>query len=60
LGEFFSRTEVAKELFNYARSLEHRAYARDFMSPGTLDASSQAVLGVLMDFFGIDRTSFLQ
>lgn len=59
LSEFFSRSENAKELFSLARSLEARAYATTFIPPGALEAQEQAVLGVLLDFLGIDRRSFL-
>jgi hypothetical protein len=60
LGEFFAKNENAKELFTLARNFESRAYSRIFSSPGKLDAHPQAVLGVLLDFFGIDRRRFLQ
>lgn len=59
LSEFFSRSENAKELFSLARSLEARAYATAFVPPGALEAQAQAVLGVLLDFLGIDRRTFL-
>jgi hypothetical protein len=59
LAEFFSRNENAKELFGLARTLESRAYSRSFSPPGGLEPQAQAVLGVLLDFFGIDRRSFL-
>jgi hypothetical protein len=59
LSEFFSRSENAKELFSLARSLEARAYATAFVPPGALEAQAQAVLGVLLDFLGIDRRAFL-
>jgi len=59
LSEFFSRNENAKELFSLARSLEARAYAKTFTPPGALEAQGQAVLGVLLDFLGIDRRAFL-
>jgi len=60
LGEFFSKNENARELFNLARSLESRAYSRTFVSPGNLEPQAQAVFGVLLDFFGIDRRTFLK
>ena len=59
LSEFFSRNENAKELFSLARSLEARAYIITFTPPGALEAQAQAVLGVLLDFLGIDRRTFL-
>jgi hypothetical protein len=59
LSEFFSRSENAKALFSVARSLEGRGYATTFAPPGVLEAQEQAVLGVLLDFLGFDRRTFL-
>jgi hypothetical protein len=59
LSEFFSRSDNAKELFSLARSLEATAYATTFIPPGALEAQGQAVLGVLLDFLGVDRRTFL-
>jgi hypothetical protein len=59
LSEFFSRSEISKDLFSVAKSLESRAYGRTFAPPGALEPHGQAVLGVFLDYFGIDRREFL-
>ena len=51
--------QVKEELFSLARRLEATAYATTFTPPGGLEAQGQAVLGVLLDFLGIDRRTFL-
>lgn len=55
LADHFGKAEVLKDLFELARKFESCAYGRSFAGVGTLEPAMQAVLGVLMDFFQIER-----
>lgn len=60
LAEYFTRTDVTRELFNLARLFESHAFARQVIAPSTLEPSLQAVLGVILDFLSIDRVTFFK
>ncbi|WP_332862399.1 hypothetical protein [Janthinobacterium svalbardensis] len=59
LAEFFSRSATHTVLFDIARELEAAAFAIEVRTPGSLSASSQALFGVIADFFGLDRKRIL-
>lgn len=58
LTEFFSQHAVAQSLFGSARELEHAAYSSLFLEPERLSAACQSVLGVLLDYWHMDRAKF--
>lgn len=58
LADFFSKTTGAS-LFEIALIFEEAAFAPQVSKPSTLPTTSQAVIGVLADFCGIDRKSAL-
>lgn len=58
LAEFFSKTTGAS-LFEIALMFEEAAFAPQVAKPSTMPTTSQAVIGVLADFCGIDRKSAL-
>jgi hypothetical protein len=58
LADFFSKTTGAS-LFEIALIFEEAAFAPQVAKPSTLPTISQAVIGVLADFCGIDRKSVL-
>jgi hypothetical protein len=60
LAEFFSKQSVSHELFNIAKELEAAAYGRAFIAPSALSAATKGMVGVLLDFWEIDRTAILQ
>jgi len=60
LGEFFAKQSVSYELFNMAKELEAAAYSAGFIAPNTLSPASKGLLGVLLDFWEMDRKAILQ
>lgn len=60
LAEFFAKQSVSQDLFNIAKELEAAAYSTTFIAPTTLSAASKGMLGVLLDFWEMDRKSILQ
>lgn len=58
LAEFFSKTSGAS-LFEIALAFEEAAFSPVVSKPSTMHVTSQSVIGVLADFYGIDRKSAL-
>jgi len=58
LGEYFSKTDVAKTLFTVARELENLAMQRGFASHATASVETRGMLSCLLDYWGIDRVMF--
>lgn len=56
LGEFFGRRDVLGSLFQTARELEELAMSRQFKHHTTSSPEVRALLGCMMDYWGIDRT----
>jgi hypothetical protein len=59
LAEYFSKQSVSQELFSVAKQLEAAAYKTAFVSPQALPATAKWIMGVLLDFWEIDRQKFL-
>jgi hypothetical protein len=60
LAEFFAKQSVSHNLFNIAKELEAAAYSATFVPPTALSVASKAILGVLLDFWGMDRRAVLR
>jgi hypothetical protein len=58
LTEFFLKANHGSTLFNLARSFESLAFDRTFYSPADLPSDHRAIIGVVLDFFGIERKKF--
>ena len=58
LAEFFSKASGAN-LYEIALSFEAAAYSPVVRKPSTMHITSQSVIGVLADFYGIDRKMVL-
>ncbi len=58
LSDFFSKNEVLKNVFVWAKSFEILTYNKDFASPNNLDPYLRAVISVFLDYFEIDRKTF--
>lgn len=58
LGEYFSKNEVAKSLFNTAKEFEQLAMNRDFNSHGSSSSELKSFLYCMLDFWNIDRLQF--
>ncbi len=58
LGEFFSKTDVSKNLFSIARELEQLSMTRTFSSHSVASTELRAMLFCLLDYWGIDRVMF--
>jgi hypothetical protein len=60
LAEYFAKQSVSQELFSVAKELEAAAYKTTFVSPPALPPPVKGMIGVLLDFWEIDRKGFLQ
>lgn len=58
LCQYFSNSDVLKELFNLAKKFESLAYSKDFIAPKNLEPKEVAVLGVLLDYNKVERKKF--
>lgn len=59
LAEYFSTRATQRGLFDAAREFEAAAFATQVSTPSSLSTSNQSLLGVLADFFGLDRKLIL-
>jgi len=59
LAEFFSKNFSRSVLIDTAKALEASAFSLNTELPSTMSTGVQAVLGVLADFFGLDRKRIL-
>ncbi|MCI0391708.1 MAG: hypothetical protein MOB07_23440, partial [Acidobacteria bacterium] len=55
LGEYFSRPESLKHLFDLARDFEGDAFATNLVLPPECRSEHKAIIGLLCDFLGMDR-----
>lgn len=60
LAEYFAKQSVSQELFSVAKDLEAAAYRTVFVSPQALPPAAKGMIGVILDFWEIDRKGFLQ
>jgi hypothetical protein len=60
LAEFFGRTAVYNSLFGLARDFNRVARQRDLVLPKDLPEAGRATMFVLLDFFEIDRSTFIK
>ena len=58
LTEFFLKANHGKALFDFARSFESAAYARELTVPAVLSGEQRGLISVILDFHGIDRKKF--
>jgi hypothetical protein len=59
LAEYISKQSVLQELFSVAKEFDGAAYSSAFVSPQVLSPSAKGMLGVLLDFWELDRRRFL-
>lgn len=60
LAEHFSKNAVQGSIFELAKVFQSAAYSTTVPSPVELSSGCQAVIGVLGDFFALDRKRILQ
>lgn len=60
LGDFFSKNEVARSLFNISREFEQLAMNKKFDSHSTASTELRSMLFCLLDYWDIDRVMFSQ
>lgn len=58
LSEYFSKSDVGKNLFDISRDLEGLAMARSFLSHSTSGLEVRGFIGCLLDFWDLDRQAF--
>lgn len=58
LAEFFSKTEVAKSLFNVSKEFENLAMTRNFTHHNSSSVELKSLLFCLLDYWNIDRVLF--
>ncbi|GJL63970.1 MAG: hypothetical protein NPIRA04_26240 [Nitrospirales bacterium] len=59
LAEHFSKIRNLNELFSLSKKFESIAFNSELVKPQSLEGASRAFLGVLCDFYRIDRKSFI-
>jgi hypothetical protein len=59
LAEYFARPIVSQDLFSVAKEFDAAAYQTVFVIPQVLSAGAKGILGVLLDFWEMDRKPFL-
>jgi hypothetical protein len=60
LAEYFAKQGVSHDLFTIAKELEAAAYNAAFVSPQALTPATKGIIGVLLDFWEMDRKAILQ
>ncbi len=58
LGEYFSKSDVGKSLFSTSRELESLAMVKEFSPHSLPSAEARALIGCLLDYWGVDRRAF--
>lgn len=59
IGEYFSKQEPLKNIFELARYFENQAFTRNILLPSQCINGSKSLIGLLCDFIGIDRKEVL-
>jgi hypothetical protein len=59
LAEYFAKPEVAKSIFVTALEFDANAYADSLVAPRQCSSSCKSMLGLLCDFFKIDRREII-
>ncbi len=60
LKEYFSKSEVSRNLFHWAIELEKIAFGKVLVSPSELASNLKGVLGIYIDYFKINRKDFFE
>lgn len=60
LKEFFSRNEIARNVFLVARNFEELGFRREFKNPNELDPTQKSFLSVLLDYAQVERRKFYE
>ena len=60
LKEFFSKNEIAKKLYNWAKELEIAGYNPNFINPNSLEPTLKGLLSVILDYSKIERRKFFE
>lgn len=58
LVDFFSKSDVSKNIFKIAVDLENKALSNTFVTPDLLDPPARSLMYLFLDFFSINRKSF--
>lgn len=58
LKDFFSKNEVTKRLFVWAKELESLGFNKKVRNPNELDVNLKSVISVILDFLKIERRRF--
>jgi hypothetical protein len=59
LSEYFAKSDNLKTLFERAQGFERRGYSTTLVLPRECNSDEKAVVGVLCDFFKIDRKNII-
>lgn len=60
LRDFFSKNEITKNLFNWAREFEQLGYKKQFINPEQIEAPLKGVISLMLDFARIERKKFFE
>ncbi|MCA0355256.1 MAG: hypothetical protein LCH85_24960 [Chloroflexi bacterium] len=60
LSDYFSKSDIVKNLFNLAISFEKLAYNKTFYPLPSIDNDLQSIIGVILDFYNIERRTLFE
>ena len=58
LVDFFSKSDISKNIFKIAVDLENKALSKTYITPDLLDSPIRSLMYLFLDFFSINRKSF--
>ncbi len=58
LKEYFSKLETTKSLFKWSLAFERLAFQKKIIPPKEIDVELKGTLGIMLDFFKINRRDF--
>ena len=59
LRDYFSKNEVANNVFNFARQFEDLAFVKTLTNPNSLEVNLKSILMLMLDYSNVQRKNFL-
>ena len=58
LSEFYSKVETIKNIFQWAKYFEEKAFEKSLVPPASINPEYKSPLALMLDFFDIQRKEF--
>ena len=58
ITEFYTRNDISKNIFKFAKELENFAYEISFTPPNKLSIELKSIISITLDYFKIERKKF--